>query len=64
MTNSDNNSFEQWSSEGSRDIVWRANQKWKAMLDAYQAPAVDAARNDSLLAFIAKRKASMPDMNY
>jgi trimethylamine--corrinoid protein Co-methyltransferase len=24
---SDNNSFEQWSLEGARDIVWRANQK-------------------------------------
>src|SRR5450432_412036 len=61
---SDNNSYEQWSQEGSRDIVWRANQKWKSMLEAYQAPAVDPARNESLLAFIAQRKASMPDMNY
>jgi trimethylamine:corrinoid methyltransferase-like protein len=34
------------------------------MLEAYQAPAVDPARNESLLAFIAQRKASMPDMNY
>jgi trimethylamine--corrinoid protein Co-methyltransferase len=61
---SDNNSYEQWSSEGSRDIVWRANQKWKAMLDAYRAPIMDPGREESLLAFIAQRKASMPDMNY
>jgi trimethylamine---corrinoid protein Co-methyltransferase len=61
---SDNNSFEQWSQEGSRDIVARANQKYKAMLSSYQPPAVDAARRDALLAFIAERKASMPDMNY
>jgi trimethylamine---corrinoid protein Co-methyltransferase len=61
---SDNNSFEQWSQEGSRDIVWRANQKWKAMLNAYQPPAIDPAKNDALIAFIADRKASMPDMNY
>jgi trimethylamine--corrinoid protein Co-methyltransferase len=61
---SDNNSFEQWSQEGSHDIVWRANQKWKAMLQAYQPPDIDAARSDLLLAYIADRKSSMPDMNY
>jgi trimethylamine--corrinoid protein Co-methyltransferase len=61
---SDNNSFEQWSQEGAHDIVWRANQKWKAMLDAYRPPDIDAARCESLLAYIADRKASMPDMNY
>jgi trimethylamine--corrinoid protein Co-methyltransferase len=61
---SDNNSFEQWSQEGAHDIIWRANQKWKAMLDAYQPPVVDPAKNDSLIAFITERKASMPDMNY
>ena len=61
---SDNNSFEQWSQEGAHDIVWRANQKWKAMLASYQAPPVDAARDEALAAFIAERKASMPDMNY
>lgn len=61
---SDNNSFEQWSEEGGHDIVWRANQKWKAMLAGYQAPPADAARDEALSAFIAERKASMPDMNY
>ncbi len=61
---SDNNSFEQWSQEGAHDIVWRANRKWKAMLEAYQPPDIDAARCESLLAYIAHRKASMPDMNY
>ena len=61
---SDNNSFEQWSQEGAHDIVWRANQKWKAMLAAYQAPLVDPAKDEALSAFIAERKASMPDMNY
>lgn len=61
---SDNNSFEQWSQEGSHDIVWRANRKWKAMLEAYQPPPLDRARVDALMAFIAERKASMPDTNY
>jgi trimethylamine---corrinoid protein Co-methyltransferase len=61
---SDNNSFEQWTQEGAHDIVWRANRKWKALLEAYQPPAVDAAKDEALRAFIAARKASMPDMNY
>jgi trimethylamine--corrinoid protein Co-methyltransferase len=61
---SDNNSYEQWSQEGAHDIVWRANRKWKAVLDAYQAPPVEPAKLEALAAFIAGRKASMPDMNY
>ena len=61
---SDNNSFEQWSQEGARDIVRRANQKWKAMLAAYEQPVLDPAVNEALLAFIDQRKAAMPDMNY
>ena len=61
---SDNNSFEQWTQEGSHDIVWRANRKWKALLDSYRPPAVDGAKDEALKAFIAARKASMPDMNY
>jgi trimethylamine---corrinoid protein Co-methyltransferase len=61
---SDNNSFEQWSQEGAHDMVWRANQRWKAMLEAYQAPAVDPAIDQALSALIAERKASMPDVNY
>jgi trimethylamine---corrinoid protein Co-methyltransferase len=61
---SDNNSFEQWSEEGAHDIVWRANRKWKALLEAYQPPALDPAAREALEAFIAQRKASMPDMSY
>ena len=61
---SDNNSFEQWSQEGAHDILWRANHKWKAMLDAYQPPVLDPGKNEALLAFIAVRKASMPDTDY
>jgi trimethylamine:corrinoid methyltransferase-like protein len=34
------------------------------MLAAYHPPAIDVAKNDALIAFIADRKASMPDMNY
>jgi trimethylamine--corrinoid protein Co-methyltransferase len=34
------------------------------MLATYQPPALDPAISDALLAFIADRKAAMPDMNY
>ena len=61
---SDNNSFEQWSQDGAHDTVWRASRKWKAMLAAYEPPAIDAAKDEALRAFIAVRKASMPDMQY
>lgn len=61
---SDNSSFEQWSEEGSHDIVWRAHRKCQAMLAAYQAPPLDAVVREGLEAFIAQRKASMPDSSY
>jgi trimethylamine---corrinoid protein Co-methyltransferase len=61
---SDNNSFEQWTEEGSHDIVWRAHRRWQAQLAAYQPPPLDAPVRAALEAFIAERKASMPDMNY
>ena len=39
---SDNNSYEQWSEEGSLDITRRANKRWKAMLRDYEPPPIDA----------------------
>ena len=57
----DNNSFEQWQEDGSLDAAQRANAIWKRMLAEYQAPPLDAAIDDALLDFMARRKASMPD---
>jgi trimethylamine--corrinoid protein Co-methyltransferase len=57
----DNNSFEQWESEGGRDAFVRANGMWKKMLASYEAPAIDPGLDEALNAFIAERKASMPD---
>jgi len=34
------------------------------MLAAYEAPAIDAAVDEALLDYIARRKASFPDANY
>jgi trimethylamine--corrinoid protein Co-methyltransferase len=56
-----NNSFEQWESEGSLDHAQRCNARYKKMLAEYEAPALDPAIDEALLAYIKQRKDSMPD---
>jgi trimethylamine--corrinoid protein Co-methyltransferase len=58
---SDNNSFEQWELDGSRDAAQRANARWKRRLAEYEMPPLDEAIHDELLEWIDKRKASFPD---
>ena len=60
----DNNSFEQWESEGGLDCAARANRLWKEMLARYEAPPIDAGVDEALREFIDRRKASEPDMSY
>ena len=60
----DNNSVEQWQEEGSKDEATRANALWKKMLAEYEPPALDAAADEALRAFIDKRCGSMPDATY
>ncbi len=62
-TTADNNSFEQWQSEGSLDAAQRANRTWKRMLQDYEAPAMDEATKEALEAFIAEKKSAVPDSN-
>lgn len=57
---SDNNSFEQWEMEGSRDAVVRANERWKATLSGYQPPPLDDAVDAELDEWIRRRKESTP----
>ncbi len=57
----DNNSFEQWRSDGSKDSAVRANERWKAMLAGYEAPPIDPGIDEGLNDFIARRKESLPD---
>ena len=57
----DNNSFEQWLAEGEKDAATRANGIWKQQLQDYAAPDLDAAIDESLQAFMAKRKETLPD---
>ncbi len=61
---SDSESFEQWEDKGSLDAAQRANQRWKAMLETYQAPALDEAKNEELQSFVAKVKAADDDRWY
>ena len=60
----DNNSFEQWAADGKLDAAQRANQQWKAQLAAYEAPPIDAAIDEALLDFMAKRRTALPAANY
>ena len=63
-TVADNNSFEQWEQGGSLDCAERANRIWKDMLASYEAPELDAAVDEALLDYMARRKSQFPDMNY
>ncbi len=60
----DNNSFEQWQAEGSKDAAQRANALWKTQLESYQDPGLDPAIDEALKDYIREVKASMPDVNY
>ena len=60
----DNNSFEQWESEGGLDCARRANRLWKDMLAGYESPPLDESIDEALREFIDRRKASEPDMSY
>ena len=60
----DNNSFEQWQSEGGRDAVQRASQRCKQLLGEYTEPRLDPATDEALRAFIDRRKSSFADSNY
>jgi len=60
----DNNSFEQWEQDGSKDAAVRANSIWKSMLEKYEPPAIDIAIDEALQDFMQRRKAEFPDQNY
>ena len=60
----DNNSFEQWESEGSQDAVKRANTLWRKSLDEYEEPPLDAAVDEELREYVERKKSAVPDANY
>jgi trimethylamine--corrinoid protein Co-methyltransferase len=57
----DNNSFEQWQAEGEKSAAQRANGLARNWLGKYEKPALDPAIEEALTAFVADKKASMPD---
>lgn len=59
----DNNSFEQWDSEGGLDTAQRANKQWKKKLQEYEAPEIDPGVDEALQDYIQRKKDSMPDSN-
>jgi trimethylamine--corrinoid protein Co-methyltransferase len=59
----DNNSYEQWESEGAKDTAARANALWKKMLSEYEPPSIDEAVDEQLREWIERKKASFPDSN-
>jgi trimethylamine--corrinoid protein Co-methyltransferase len=58
---SDSTSFEQWRDAGEKDARTRAHARWTEMLARYEAPAIDPGVDEALKAFVAKRKAELPD---
>lgn len=59
----DNNSYEQWAAEGSRDLAQRASASFKKQLAEYEAPAMDVAVDEAILDYVNRRKASFADSN-
>jgi trimethylamine--corrinoid protein Co-methyltransferase len=57
----DNNSYEQWESEGSATAAQRATERYKTMLADYTGPDLDDAIEAKLRSYVAERKAAMPD---
>ncbi|WP_106744292.1 trimethylamine methyltransferase family protein [Yoonia maritima] len=53
--------FETWDEEGARDTQTLATARVKKMLDTYQQPALDPEIEARLRAYVAEKKASMPD---
>jgi trimethylamine--corrinoid protein Co-methyltransferase len=53
--------FETWSEEGGRDTVALASARVAKLLADYQQPTLDPATAEALEAFVARRKAVLPD---
>jgi trimethylamine--corrinoid protein Co-methyltransferase len=53
---SDWRNYETWQEAGSPTAMDKANRLWKELLASYEAPPLDAAVEEELSAFVAKRK--------
>ena len=60
----DNTTYEQWSSEGSIESNERARKRVAEMLESYEPPALDPAKDEELRAYIATRMEDLPDSDF
>ena len=58
----DTDSYENWIDAGGKDSMSRANAKWKATLRTCETPPLDEALDEALREYMARKKASMPDI--
>ncbi len=61
---SDSENVESWEEGGAKDMRQRAFEKWNDMLARYEKPAIDPAIEEELQAYVARRKAEIPDAWY
>jgi trimethylamine--corrinoid protein Co-methyltransferase len=56
--------WEAWDTAGREDSTTRATKKWQKMLRDYEAPPIDEGIDEALRDYVARKKATMPDMWY
>ena len=56
----DNNSIEQWTAEGAKEITQWALEHARALLKDYEEPKIDAATDEALRDYIARREREIP----
>jgi len=56
----DNNSYEQWLADGSKDITERALTEAKSLLDSYVEPKLDEGIDEALREYIDRREREIP----
>ncbi|TFH44563.1 MAG: trimethylamine methyltransferase, partial [Lysobacterales bacterium] len=61
---SDSENVESWEERGSKDAQTRAFERWKQMLNEYEAPPIDPAVDEALKDYVARRKNELPDAWY
>ena len=53
--------FERWKSKGSRDTAVRAGEIWRAAVESYTEPPMDAAVRAELTDYVTRRRRELGD---
>ena len=61
---SDSENVESWEEAGGKDMAQRAYERWNQLLKDYEAPPLDEAKDEELLAYMTRRKEEIPDAWY